>query len=82
MSTLWPANAGILLRCGDAERRLAERGGGPVMCLRRPLSRRGSLWSPGPSAWCFWEPIVALTFLSNLRSVVLPPMVAWECSVN
>ena len=28
MSTLWPANAGILLRCGDAERRLAERGGG------------------------------------------------------
>jgi hypothetical protein len=79
--TLWLVSVGILPWSRGAATRLVERGGGPVMCLTRPLSSRGSLSSPGPSAWSFTERVVERIFLWVSRSVVVPTA-AWECSVN
>ena len=79
--TLWLVSVGILPRSGGAATRLVDRGGGPVMCLTRPLSSRGSLSSPGPFAWSFTERVVARTFLWVPWSVVVPTA-ACECSVN
>ena len=80
-NALWLVSVGILPRSRGAATRLVERGGGPVMCLTRPLSSRGSLSSPWPFAWSFTERVVARTFLWVPWSVVVPTA-ACECSVN